>query len=145
MCLSVQGQGPHFKFTGHTGCQQLLLPRPVPQQLQHRVQLLAALQPSPSPILRFCTTGQLSMNMGDQFLLMYTLPSCRSRRSWRQTPSSSPAELPQLQLPGLQQPGLHTEDTMSSEPQNPVAQTWGWTTCSTPLSVLLLIRTEHQE
>lgn len=52
------------------------------------VELPAAVQPqSFQQILTFCYTGRLSMNMGDQFLLIYT--ACRPRRSWRKALSSS--------------------------------------------------------
>uniref|UniRef100_A0A2I3HAP2 Nucleus accumbens associated 1 n=1 Tax=Nomascus leucogenys TaxID=61853 RepID=A0A2I3HAP2_NOMLE len=90
------------------------------------VELPAAVQPqSFQQILSFCYTGRLSMNVGDQFLLMYTAGF--------------------LQIQEIMRWGLHAEEAPSSEPQSPVAQTSGWPACSTPLPLVSRVKTEQQE
>ncbi|KAF3852858.1 hypothetical protein F7725_006213 [Dissostichus mawsoni] len=77
------------------------------------VELPPAVQPqSFQQILAFCYTGRLSMNVGDQFLLMYT---------------AGFLQIQQIMEKGTEffLKGLHTEETPTSEPQSPVTQTMG--------------------
>ncbi|EMP37223.1 Nucleus accumbens-associated protein 1 [Chelonia mydas] len=60
------------------------------------------------------------MEKGTEFFLKVSSPSCDSQ-------------------------GLHAEETPSSEPQSPVAQTSTWPSCNTPLPLVSRVKTEQQE
>lgn len=93
------------------------------------VELPAAVQPqSFQQILSFCYTGRLSMNMGDQFLLMYTAGFLQIQEIMEKGTEF----FLKVSSPSCDSQGLHAEEAPSSEPQSPVAQTSSWTACSTP-------------
>uniref|UniRef100_A0A3P8NNB8 Nucleus accumbens associated 1, BEN and BTB (POZ) domain containing a n=1 Tax=Astatotilapia calliptera TaxID=8154 RepID=A0A3P8NNB8_ASTCA len=92
------------------------------------VELPPAVQPqSFQQILAFCYTGRLSMTVGDQFLLMYTVKLNRNRNCDSQ--------------------GLHGEEAPPSEPQSPVTQTSNGAarpaSCLTPLPLVSRVKMEQ--
>lgn len=106
------------------------------------VELPAAVQPqSFQQILSFCYTGRLSMNMGDQFLLMYTAGFLQIQEIMEKGTEF----FLKVSSPSCDSQGLHAEEAPSSEPQSPVAQTSSWTACSTPLPLVSRVKTEQQE
>ncbi|XP_012889641.1 PREDICTED: nucleus accumbens-associated protein 1 [Dipodomys ordii] len=106
------------------------------------VELPAAVQPqSFQQILTFCYTGRLSMNMGDQFLLIYTAGFLQIQEIMEKGTEF----FLKVSSPSCDSQGLHAEEAPSSEPQSPVAQTSGWPACSTPLPLVSRVKTEQQE
>nr|XP_019601645.1 PREDICTED: nucleus accumbens-associated protein 1 [Rhinolophus sinicus] len=106
------------------------------------VELPAAVQPqSFQQILSFCYTGRLSMNMGDQFLLMYTAGFLQIQEIMEKGTEF----FLKVSSPSCDSQGLHAEEAPSSEPQSPVAQTSSWMACSTPLPLVSRVKTEQQE
>uniref|UniRef100_A0A665VTS2 Nucleus accumbens-associated protein 1-like n=1 Tax=Echeneis naucrates TaxID=173247 RepID=A0A665VTS2_ECHNA len=86
------------------------------------VELPPAVQPqSFQQILAFCYTGRLSMNVGDQFLLMYTAGFLQIQ----QIMEKGTEFFLKVSSPSCDSQGLHTEETPPSEPQSPVTQTMG--------------------
>ncbi|XP_030637777.1 nucleus accumbens associated 1, BEN and BTB (POZ) domain containing a [Chanos chanos] len=84
------------------------------------VELPPAVQPqSFQQILSFCYTGRLSMNVGDQFLLMYTAGFLQIQ----QIMEKGTEFFLKVSSPSCDSQGLHAEETPSSEPQSPVTQT----------------------
>ncbi|XP_034043249.1 nucleus accumbens-associated protein 1 [Thalassophryne amazonica] len=84
------------------------------------VELPPAVQPqSFQQILAFCYTGRLSMNVGDQFLLMYTAGFLQIQ----QIMEKGTEFFLKVSSPSCDSQGLHTEETPPSEPQSPVTQT----------------------
>uniref|UniRef100_G3N4S1 BTB domain-containing protein n=1 Tax=Gasterosteus aculeatus TaxID=69293 RepID=G3N4S1_GASAC len=70
-------------------------------------------------ILAFCYTGRLSMNVGDQFLFMYTAGFLQIQ----QIMEKGPEFFPRVSSPSCDSQGLHSEETPPSQPQSPVTQT----------------------
>ncbi|XP_006900847.1 PREDICTED: nucleus accumbens-associated protein 1 [Elephantulus edwardii] len=106
------------------------------------VELPAAVQPqSFQQILSFCYTGRLSMNVGDQFLLMYTAGFLQIQEIMEKGTEF----FLKVSSPSCDSQGLHAEEAPSSEPQSPVAQTLSWPACSTPLPLVSRVKTEQQE
>lgn len=106
------------------------------------VELPAAVQPqSFQQILSFCYTGRLSMNMGDQFLLMYTAGFLQIQEIMEKGTEF----FLKVSSPSCDSQGLHSEEAPSSEPQSPVAQTSSWPACGTPLPLVSRVKTEQQE
>ncbi|XP_048346931.1 nucleus accumbens-associated protein 1 isoform X2 [Sphaerodactylus townsendi] len=106
------------------------------------VELPAAVQPqSFQQILSFCYTGRLSMNVGDQFLLMYTAGFLQIQEIMEKGTEF----FLKVSSPSCDSQGLHTEEAPSSEPQSPVAQTSTWPSGNTPLPLVSRIKTEQQE
>ncbi|XP_043842724.1 LOW QUALITY PROTEIN: nucleus accumbens-associated protein 1 [Dromiciops gliroides] len=106
------------------------------------VELPAAVQPqSFQQILSFCYTGRLSMNVGDQFLLMYTAGFLQIQEIMEKGTEF----FLKVSSPSCDSQGLHVEETPSSEPQSPVAQTSSWPACSAPLPLVSRVKTEQQE
>uniref|UniRef100_A0A8C4PHJ1 Nucleus accumbens associated 1 n=2 Tax=Equus asinus TaxID=9793 RepID=A0A8C4PHJ1_EQUAS len=106
------------------------------------VELPAAVQPqSFQQILSFCYTGRLSMNVGDQFLLMYTAGFLQIQEIMEKGTEF----FLKVSSPSCDSQGLHAEEAPSSEPQSPVAQTSSWPACGTPLPLLSRVKTEQQE
>ncbi|XP_035516051.1 nucleus accumbens-associated protein 1 [Morone saxatilis] len=118
------------------------------------VELPPAVQPqSFQQILAFCYTGRLSMNVGDQFLLMYTAGFLQIQ----QIMEKGTEFFLKVSSPSCDSQGLHTEETPSSEPQSPVTQTVGGgggvgivataagrpTSCLTPLPLVSKVKTEQ--
>ncbi|KAM3622727.1 uncharacterized protein V6R79_002440 [Siganus canaliculatus] len=115
------------------------------------VELPPAVQPqSFQQILAFCYTGRLSMNVGDQFLLMYTAGFLQIQ----QIMEKGTEFFLKVSSPSCDSQGLHTEETPTSEPQSPVAQTVGGggvaatvvgrpTSCLTPLPLVSKVKTEQ--
>lgn len=102
------------------------------------VELPAAVQPqSFQQILTFCYTGRLSMNMGDQFLLIYTAGFLQIQEIMEKGTEF----FLKVSSPSCDSQGLHPEEAPSSEPQSPVAQTLGWPACSTPLPLVSPVKT----
>ncbi|XP_060909706.1 nucleus accumbens-associated protein 1 isoform X1 [Labrus mixtus] len=86
------------------------------------VELPPAVQPqSFQQILAFCYTGRLSMNVGDQFLLMYTAGFLQIQ----QIMEKGTEFFLKVSSPSCDSQGLHVEETPTSEPQSPVTQTVG--------------------
>ncbi|XP_036408965.1 nucleus accumbens-associated protein 1 [Megalops cyprinoides] len=84
------------------------------------VELPPAVQPqSFQQILSFCYTGRLSMNVGDQFLLMYTAGFLQIQ----QIMEKGTEFFLKVSSPSCDSQGLHAEETPPSEPQSPVTQT----------------------
>ncbi|KAK3520610.1 hypothetical protein QTP70_028629 [Hemibagrus guttatus] len=84
------------------------------------VELPPAVQPqSFQQILSFCYTGRLSMNVGDQFLLMYTAGFLQIQ----QIMEKGTEFFLKVSSPSCDSQGLHVEETPPSEPQSPVTQT----------------------
>uniref|UniRef100_A0A671THQ3 Nucleus accumbens associated 1 n=1 Tax=Sparus aurata TaxID=8175 RepID=A0A671THQ3_SPAAU len=119
------------------------------------VELPPAVQPqSFQQILAFCYTGRLSMNVGDQFLLMYTAGFLQIQ----QIMEKGTEFFLKVSSPSCDSQGLHTEETPTSEPQSPVTQTAGGggggivataagrpTSCLTPLPLVSKVKTEQAE
>ncbi|TRY66769.1 hypothetical protein DNTS_028803 [Danionella cerebrum] len=123
------------------------------------VELPPAVQPqSFQQILAFCYTGRLSMNVGDQFLLMYTAGFLQIQ----QIMEKGTEFFLKVSSPSCDSQGLHTEETPPSEPQSPVtqttigtgangtsgivaAQTSRPTSCLTPLPLVSRVKTEQPE
>ncbi|XP_049644377.1 nucleus accumbens-associated protein 1 [Suncus etruscus] len=106
------------------------------------VELPAAVQPqSFQQILSFCYTGRLSMNVGDQFLLMYTAGFLQIQEIMEKGTEF----FLKVSSPSCDSQGLHAEDAPPSEPQSPVAQTSSWPACGTPLPLVSRVKTEQQE
>uniref|UniRef100_UPI0037E82666 nucleus accumbens-associated protein 1 isoform X2 n=1 Tax=Semicossyphus pulcher TaxID=241346 RepID=UPI0037E82666 len=117
------------------------------------VELPPAVQPqSFQQILAFCYTGRLSMNVGDQFLLMYTAGFLQIQ----QIMEKGTEFFLKVSSPSCDSQGLHTEETPTSEPQSPVTQTVGGggvgvvgsavgrpTSCQTPLPLVSKVKTEQ--
>ncbi|XP_027138234.1 nucleus accumbens-associated protein 1 isoform X2 [Larimichthys crocea] len=117
------------------------------------VELPPAVQPqSFQQILAFCYTGRLSMNVGDQFLLMYTAGFLQIQ----QIMEKGTEFFLKVSSPSCDSQGLHTEETPSSEPQSPVTQTVAGggvggvataagrpTSCLTPLPLVSKVKTEQ--
>ncbi|XP_077460952.1 nucleus accumbens-associated protein 1 isoform X1 [Stigmatopora argus] len=114
------------------------------------VELPSAVQPqSFQQILAFCYTGRLSMNVGDQFLLMYTAGFLQIQ----QIMEKGTEFFLKVSSPSCDSQGLHTEET---EPQSPVTQTVGGaistpiatttvrpSACLTPLPLVSKVKTEQ--
>lgn len=123
------------------------------------VELPPAVQPqSFQQILAFCYTGRLSMNVGDQFLLMYTAGFLQIQ----QIMEKGTEFFLKVSSPSCDSQGLHTEETPPSEPQSPVTQTAAGaaanggggvvataasrpTSCLTPLPLISRVKTEQPE
>ncbi|TEA29314.1 hypothetical protein DBR06_SOUSAS24410031, partial [Sousa chinensis] len=106
------------------------------------VELPVAAQPqSFQQSLSFRYTGRLSMNMGDQFLLMYTSGFLQIQEIMEQGTEF----FLKVSSPRCDSEGLHAEEGPSSEPQSPVAQTSSWPACGTPLPLVSRVKTEQQE
>uniref|UniRef100_A0A3Q3FTM0 Nucleus accumbens associated 1, BEN and BTB (POZ) domain containing b n=1 Tax=Kryptolebias marmoratus TaxID=37003 RepID=A0A3Q3FTM0_KRYMA len=107
------------------------------------VELPPAVQPqSFQQILAFCYTGRLSMNVGDQFLLMYTAGFLQIQ----QIMEKGTEFFLKVSSPSCDSQGLHAEETPSSEPQSPVTQTAGTgrpSSCLTPLPLVSKVKTEQ--
>ncbi|XP_076867485.1 nucleus accumbens-associated protein 1 isoform X2 [Brachyhypopomus gauderio] len=115
------------------------------------VELPPAVQPqSFQQILAFCYTGRLSMNVGDQFLLMYTAGFLQIQ----QIMEKGTEFFLKVSSPSCDSQGLHTEETPPSEPQSPVTQTGGGSagggvaagrpaSCLTPLPLVSRVKTEQ--
>ncbi|XP_051801058.1 nucleus accumbens-associated protein 1 isoform X4 [Acanthochromis polyacanthus] len=117
------------------------------------VELPPAVQPqSFQQILAFCYTGRLSMNVGDQFLLMYTAGFLQIQ----QIMEKGTEFFLKVSSPSCDSQGLHTEETPPSEPQSPVTQTVGGggvgivaatvgrpASCLTPLPLVSKVKTEQ--
>ncbi|RVE75942.1 hypothetical protein OJAV_G00003850 [Oryzias javanicus] len=117
------------------------------------VELPPAVQPqSFQQILAFCYTGRLSMNVGDQFLLMYTAGFLQIQ----QIMEKGTEFFLKVSSPSCDSQGLHTEEAPSSEPQSPVNQTAGGggsstaaatvgrpASCLTPLPLVSKVKTEQ--
>ncbi|KAF4107371.1 nucleus accumbens-associated protein 1 isoform X1 [Onychostoma macrolepis] len=119
------------------------------------VELPPAVQPqSFQQILSFCYTGRLCMNLGDQFLLMYTAGFLQIQ----QIMEKGTEFFLKVSSPSCDSQGLHTEETPPSEPQSPVTQTGSGTvgggavptatarpaSCLTPLPLVSRVKTEQQ-
>uniref|UniRef100_A0A671T2I5 Nucleus accumbens-associated protein 1-like n=1 Tax=Sinocyclocheilus anshuiensis TaxID=1608454 RepID=A0A671T2I5_9TELE len=107
------------------------------------VELPPAVQPqSFQQILSFCYTGRLSMNLGDQFLLMYTAGFLQIQ----QIMEKGTEFFLKVSSPSCDSQGLHTEETPPSEPQSPVTQTGSArpASCLTPLALVSRVKTEQQ-
>ncbi|KAM3865525.1 nucleus accumbens-associated protein 1 [Diretmus argenteus] len=119
------------------------------------VELPPAVQPqSFQQILAFCYTGRLSMNVGDQFLLMYTAGFLQIQ----QIMEKGTEFFLKVSSPSCDSQGLHSEETPPSEPQSPVTQTVGGggagvvataagrpSSCLTPLPLVSKVKTEQTE
>ncbi|XP_053710899.1 nucleus accumbens-associated protein 1 isoform X2 [Synchiropus splendidus] len=110
------------------------------------VELPPAVQPqSFQQILAFCYTGRLSMNVGDQFLLMYTAGFLQIQ----QIMEKGTEFFLKVSSPSCDSQGLHAEET---EPQSPITQTLGSgvttaavrpASCLTPLPLVSKVKTEQ--
>uniref|UniRef100_A0A8C2XS17 Nucleus accumbens associated 1 n=1 Tax=Cyclopterus lumpus TaxID=8103 RepID=A0A8C2XS17_CYCLU len=99
------------------------------------VELPPAVQPqSFQQILAFCYTGRLSMNVGDQFLLMYTAGFLQIQ----QIMEKGTEFFLKVSSPSCDSQGLHAEET---EPQSPVAPA----SCLTPLPLVSKVKTEQTQ
>ncbi|XP_036387540.1 nucleus accumbens-associated protein 1-like [Megalops cyprinoides] len=126
------------------------------------VELPSAVQPqSFQQILSFCYTGRLSMNVGDQFLLMYTAGFLQIQ----QIMEKGTEFFLKVSSPSCDSQGLHAEETPPSEPQSPVTQTAAGgaagagggagaaaataagrpASCLTPLPLVSRVKMEQQE
>ncbi|KAG9337367.1 hypothetical protein JZ751_028787 [Albula glossodonta] len=118
------------------------------------VELPPAVQPqSFQQILSFCYTGRLSMNVGDQFLLMYTAGFLQIQ----QIMEKGTEFFLKVSSPSCDSQGLQAEETPPSEPQSPVTQTGGGAgaganggagrpaSCLTPLPLVSRVKMEQQE
>ncbi|KAL1005724.1 hypothetical protein UPYG_G00063180 [Umbra pygmaea] len=115
------------------------------------VELPPAVQPqSFQQILAFCYTGRLSMNVGDQFILMYTAGFLQIQ----QIMEKGTEFFLKVSSPSCDSQGLHTDETPPSEPQSPVTQTGGGAgvvataagrpaSCLTPLPLVSRVKTEQ--
>ncbi|KAL6462102.1 hypothetical protein MHYP_G00302470 [Metynnis hypsauchen] len=116
------------------------------------VELPPAVQPqSFQQILSFCYTGRLSMNVGDQFLLMYTAGFLQIQ----QIMEKGTEFFLKVSSPSCDSQGLHTEEMPPSEPQSPVGGAMGGgvastaagrpASCLTPLSLVSRVKTEQPQ
>ncbi|XP_049327307.1 nucleus accumbens-associated protein 1 [Astyanax mexicanus] len=116
------------------------------------VELPPAVQPqSFQQILAFCYTGRLSMNVGDQFLLMYTAGFLQIQ----QIMEKGTEFFLKVSSPSCDSQGLHTEEAPPSEPQSPVGGVMGGgivataagrpASCLTPLSLVSRVKTEQPQ
>uniref|UniRef100_A0A3B4X4F0 Nucleus accumbens associated 1 n=1 Tax=Seriola lalandi dorsalis TaxID=1841481 RepID=A0A3B4X4F0_SERLL len=108
------------------------------------VELPPAVQPqSFQQILAFCYTGRLSMNVGDQFLLMYTAGFLQIQ----QIMEKGTEFFLKVSSPSCDSQGLHTEETPPSEPQIGVVATAAGrpSSCLTPLPLVSKVKTEQTE
>uniref|UniRef100_A0AAY4F0J0 Nucleus accumbens-associated protein 1 n=1 Tax=Denticeps clupeoides TaxID=299321 RepID=A0AAY4F0J0_9TELE len=107
------------------------------------VELPPAVQPqSFQQILTFCYTGRLSMNVGDQFLLMYTAGFLQIQ----QIMEKGTEFFLKVSSPSCDSQGLHAEETPPSEPQSPVAPPAAVTrpaSCVTPLPLASRAKAEQ--
>ncbi|KAK2510990.1 hypothetical protein Q9966_016757 [Columba livia] len=104
------------------------------------VELPPAVQPqSFQQILSFCYTGRLSMNVGDQFLLMYTAGFLQIQEIMEKGTEF----FLKVSSPSCDSQGLHGEETPSSEPQSPAAQSSAWPSAALPL--VSRVKTEQGE
>ncbi|XP_077935995.1 nucleus accumbens-associated protein 1 [Gasterosteus aculeatus] len=110
------------------------------------VELPPAVQPqSFQQILAFCYTGRLSMNVGDQFLLMYTAGFLQIQ----QIMEKGTEFFLKVSSPSCDSQGLHSEETPPSQPQSPVTQTTVApaagrpASCLTPLPLVSKVKTEQ--
>ncbi|XP_071656842.1 nucleus accumbens-associated protein 1 [Patagioenas fasciata] len=104
------------------------------------VELPPAVQPqSFQQILSFCYTGRLSMNVGDQFLLMYTAGFLQIQEIMEKGTEF----FLKVSSPSCDSQGLHGEETPSSEPQSPAAQSSAWPPAALPL--VSRVKTEQGE
>nr|XP_055040595.1 nucleus accumbens-associated protein 1 isoform X2 [Misgurnus anguillicaudatus] len=119
------------------------------------VELPPAVQPqSFQQILSFCYTGRLSMNLGDQFILMYTAGFLQIQ----QIMEKGTEFFLKVSSPSCDSQGLHVEEAPSSEPQSPVTQTGSGclgggavvataaarpASCLTPLPLVSRVKTEQ--
>ncbi|XP_068128272.1 nucleus accumbens-associated protein 1 isoform X2 [Hyperolius riggenbachi] len=82
------------------------------------VELPGSVQPqSFQQILSFCYTGRLSMNVGDQFLLMYTAGFLQIQEIMEKGTEF----FLKVSSPSCDSQGLHPEEAPSSEPPSPAA------------------------
>ncbi|NXW81317.1 NACC1 protein, partial [Hirundo rustica] len=106
------------------------------------VELPAAVQPqSFQQILSFCYTGRLSMNVGDQFLLMYTAGFLQIQEIMEKGTEF----FLKVSSPSCDSQGLHGDDAPGSEPQSPAAQAsaaQGW---AAALPLVSRVKTEQGE
>ncbi|KAM6307822.1 nucleus accumbens-associated protein 1 [Podargus strigoides] len=106
------------------------------------VELPAAVQPqSFQQILSFCYTGRLSMNVGDQFLLMYTAGFLQIQEIMEKGTEF----FLKVSSPSCDSQGLHGEEAPSSEPQSPVAQTSGWPSAAAAAALPLVSRVKTEQ
>ncbi|XP_041342294.1 LOW QUALITY PROTEIN: nucleus accumbens-associated protein 1, partial [Pyrgilauda ruficollis] len=106
------------------------------------VELPAAVQPqSFQQILSFCYTGRLSMNVGDQFLLMYTAGFLQIQEIMEKGTEF----FLKVSSPSCDSQGLHGDDTPGSEPQSPVAQTSAGQGWAAALPLVSRVKTEQGE
>ncbi|NXX40969.1 NACC1 protein, partial [Tricholaema leucomelas] len=107
------------------------------------VELPAAVQPqSFQQILSFCYTGRLSMNVGDQFLLMYTAGFLQIQEIMEKGTEF----FLKVSSPSCDSQGLHGEEAPSSEPQSPAAQTSSaWPAGAAALPLVSRVKTEQGE
>ncbi|KAM6188716.1 LOW QUALITY PROTEIN: nucleus accumbens-associated protein 1 [Sarcoramphus papa] len=106
------------------------------------VELPAAVQPqSFQQILSFCYTGRLSMNVGDQFLLMYTAGFLQIQEIMEKGTEF----FLKVSSPSCDSQGLHGEEAPSSEPQSPVAQTSGWPSGAAAAALPLVSRVKTEQ
>ncbi|XP_041958690.1 nucleus accumbens-associated protein 1 isoform X2 [Alosa sapidissima] len=112
------------------------------------VELPPAVQPqSFQQILSFCYTGRLSMNVGDQFLLMYTAGFLQIQ----QIMEKGTEFFLKVSSPSCDSQGLHAEETPPSEPQSPVTGAGGAgatvrpASCLTPLPLVSRVKTEQPQ
>ncbi|XP_042202652.1 LOW QUALITY PROTEIN: nucleus accumbens-associated protein 1, partial [Callorhinchus milii] len=102
-------------------------------------ELPAAVQPqSFQQILSFCYTGRLSMNVGDQFLLMYTAGFLQIQ----QIMDKETEFCLKVSSPHCDSQGLHGDDT-PSEPPSPAQASRSLS--ATPLSLVSRVKTEQTE
>ncbi|XP_023666441.2 nucleus accumbens associated 1, BEN and BTB (POZ) domain containing a [Paramormyrops kingsleyae] len=120
------------------------------------VELPSAVQPqSFQQILSFCYTGRLSMNVGDQFLLMYTAGFLQIQ----QIMEKGTEFFLKVSSPSCDSQGLQAEEAPPSEPQSPVTQPSAGAgpggaaassagrpaSCLTPLPLVSRVKLEQQE
>ncbi|XP_031417794.1 nucleus accumbens-associated protein 1 isoform X2 [Clupea harengus] len=113
------------------------------------VELPPAVQPqSFQQILSFCYTGRLSMNVGDQFLLMYTAGFLQIQ----QIMEKGTEFFLKVSSPSCDSQGLHAEEAPPSEPQSPVTGGGGGavamarpSSCLTPLPLVTRVKTEQPQ
>ncbi|XP_072104673.1 nucleus accumbens-associated protein 1 isoform X1 [Mobula birostris] len=98
----------------------------------------AVQQQSFQQILSFCYTGRLSMNMGDQFLLMYTAGFLQIQQIMdKETEFCLKVSSPQCDSQGLQAEETASEPPSPAQPPRSLA--------ATPLSLVSRVKTEHGE
>ncbi|XP_032906643.1 nucleus accumbens-associated protein 1 [Amblyraja radiata] len=98
----------------------------------------AVQQQSFQQILSFCYTGRLSMNMGDQFLLMYTAGFLQIQQIMdKETEFCLKVGSPQCDSQGLQVEETASEPPSPAQPPRSLA--------ATPLSLVSRVKTEQAE